>query len=50
MGENAEMLISGTCCEHCGEFIGNEAGYPQTCDDCYHELAVAEVEEEFEQK
>ena len=46
MGEYAEMMIGGVCCERCGEFIGNEVGYPQTCDDCYHELSVAEVEEE----
>ncbi|WP_199171856.1 hypothetical protein [Sporosarcina sp. P13] len=46
MGEYAEMMIGGVCCERCGHFIGSEVGYPQTCDDCHHELTIAEVEEE----
>ena len=29
MGEYAEMIIDGVCCERCGEFIGNEVGYLQ---------------------
>lgn len=37
MGEYAEMMLDGTCCEGCGEFMGDildggEApGYPRYC-------------------
>lgn len=31
MGEYAEMMLDGTCCEACGEFIGNSIGYPRYC-------------------
>ncbi len=33
MGEIAEMMLDGTLCEGCGEFIGNNVGYPQYCSD-----------------
>ncbi len=38
MGEYAEMMLDGTCCQYCGEYIGSDAGYPQTCGDCAREL------------
>ncbi len=31
MGEIAEMMLDGTLCEACGEFIGDESGFPQYC-------------------
>ncbi|SRR6266702_5907882 len=31
MGEYAEMMLEGICCEACGEFIGNEIGYARYC-------------------
>jgi hypothetical protein len=31
MGEYAEMMLDGTCCEGCGEFMGNPIGYPRYC-------------------
>jgi len=35
MGEIAEMMLDGTLCECCGEYIGYDDGYPQYCsDDC----------------
>lgn len=34
MGEIAESLIDGTCCEGCGVFIGEGDGFPRTCDVC----------------
>ena len=40
MGEIAEMMLDGTMCEGCGEFmnIGGEApGYPQRCASCGEE-------------
>lgn len=34
MGEYAEMLLDGTCCQYCGEFIGDEIGFPRACPSC----------------
>lgn len=36
MGEAAEMMLDGTCCQVCGEFLLNDdpAGYPVTCAGC----------------
>lgn len=34
MGEVAESLIDGTCCQGCGVFIGEGEGFPRTCDSC----------------
>ena len=34
MGEVAEMMLDGTLCSVCGTYIGTDAGYPVTCDDC----------------
>ena len=31
MGEIAEMMLDGTLCEGCGEFIGSDNGYPTYC-------------------
>lgn len=50
MGEYAEMVLEGLVCQYCGEYMGDDPGYPQTCNDCQHELTVAEVEQEYEQK
>ena len=33
MGEIAEMMLDGTLCECCGEYIGSDAGYPQYCSE-----------------
>jgi len=42
MGEIAEMMLDGTLCEGCGCFL-NEVpfGYPNRCDDCTKERALA---------
>ena len=35
MGEIAEMMLDGTLCEVCGEFIdGDSPGYPRRCSSC----------------
>ncbi len=31
MGEIADMMLDGTLCEGCGEFIGEGDGFPQYC-------------------
>lgn len=35
MGEIADMMLDGTLCEGCGEYLGYEDGdYPRLCDSC----------------
>ena len=33
-GEIAEMMLDGTMCSVCGEYLGEDAGYPVTCGGC----------------
>jgi len=42
MGDIADMMLDGTLCCQCGDYIGEEDnGFPQMCDDC----TAAEEEE-----
>jgi hypothetical protein len=34
MGEAAEMMLDGTCCSSCGEYLGGDEGYPVQCAAC----------------
>lgn len=34
MGDAAEALLDGTCCQECGEYIGEGEGYPRSCPPC----------------
>lgn len=34
MGEYAEMMLDGTCCAECGEYLGSNAGYAVRCASC----------------
>lgn len=34
MGEIAEMMLDGTLCQVCGEFMGDDRGFPRTCAGC----------------
>jgi uncharacterized Zn finger protein (UPF0148 family) len=34
MGEYAEMMLDGTCCSCCGEYLDTRAGYPVMCPSC----------------
>ncbi len=34
MGEIADMMLDGTLCEGCGEFMGGTAGYVRRCRAC----------------
>ncbi len=34
MGEYADMMLDGTCCQQCGEFMGGDEGYAVTCAGC----------------
>lgn len=38
MGEYAEMMLDGTCCSQCGEYIGTDNGYPTLCAGCGGDL------------
>lgn len=31
MGEYAEMMLDGTCCAMCGEYMGDGGGFPIYC-------------------
>ncbi len=32
---NFEMMLDGTLCEQCGEFLDGESpGYPRCCESC----------------
>jgi hypothetical protein len=37
MGEAAEMMLDGTCCSSCGEYLGGNEGYPVQCASCRHD-------------
>jgi hypothetical protein len=34
MGEIADMMLDGTMCSCCGEFLDTDNGYPTLCDSC----------------
>ena len=34
MGDIADMMLDGTMCSSCGEFLGEDTGYPMMCHDC----------------
>ena len=34
MGDIADAMLDGTLCQMCGEYIGEDVGYPMTCGGC----------------
>lgn len=34
MGEYAEMMLDGTCCACCGEYLGADTGFAVHCAGC----------------
>ena len=42
MGEIADMMLDGTMCQGCGEFLGDALGYPTYCAACSPEFPDAE--------
>ena len=32
--EIKELILNGTLCEQCGEYIGSAVGYPRECGCC----------------
>lgn len=41
MGEIAEMMLDGTLCEGCGEFIGEPCEFPRLCAGCAKDRVLA---------
>lgn len=37
MGEYADMMLDGTMCQGCGEYIGSDNGFPTFCKGCARE-------------
>lgn len=40
MGEAAEMMLDGTCCSCCGEYLGGDDGYPTLCRSCANDIEI----------
>ena len=40
MGEYAELILDGTLCQVCGEYLG-ESGFPQSCPGCQRADKIA---------
>lgn len=38
MGDISEMMLDGTMCAGCGEFLGQGEGYPKFCKECQDEM------------
>lgn len=34
MGELSGLVLAGTLCQYCGDYIGGIVGYPQSCKQC----------------
>lgn len=45
MGDVADMMLDGTLCEGCGEYLGSDNGYPTYCGDCAKENKKQEKEQ-----
>ncbi len=43
MGDIADMMLDGTLCQVCGEYIGTNNDYPTTCEGCKVDDTVHEV-------
>lgn len=39
MGDMADDIIAGVFCQECGAYIGEEVGYPRSCDDCSPDIS-----------
>lgn len=41
MGEMADAIIDGECCQVCGQYFEEEQGYPCTCEECGGDTKLA---------
>jgi len=46
MGDIADMMLDGTLCERCGEYIGTDNGYATLCPSCEEEEKESEKKKE----
>lgn len=37
MGDIADAMLDGTLCSGCGEYLGDDSGFPQACFSCRSE-------------
>jgi hypothetical protein len=44
MGEIADMMLDGTLCEQCGEYIDEGDGFPRLCAACKADNPVKKKE------
>lgn len=42
MGENADDIINGACCSHCGDYFTGDHDYPVLCRECYDSESPSE--------
>jgi hypothetical protein len=42
MGQIADDMVNGACCELCGCYFEEEQGIPSVCNDCWEELSEEE--------
>ena len=42
MGEIANDMIEGLCCEECGIYFVKEHGHPVLCHDCFFDYPIEE--------
>lgn len=42
MGQIADDMVAGACCETCGIYFKKEHGHPVTCNDCWKNLTQAQ--------
>lgn len=42
MGEIAEDMVDGTCCQLCNVYFSGSHGYPVVCSDCWKDLDKSE--------
>lgn len=48
MGDVADMMLDGTLCEGCGDFIGDGDGYPQYCSpQCAEDRGASELQVKY---
>lgn len=41
MGDISEAMLSGVLCQCCGVFVGEDVGYPVSCEDCSEDESEA---------
>lgn len=45
MGDIADDMVNGACCEECGVYFTEEHGYPVLCEACWTEDSTTQKAE-----